>query len=587
MKLALGHRCFSAYVVFVCGVLAAWLGTHQVCAEGGADEGRGALHRSNIRLTVERNCIIEWSCYSEIEYRDAFADVELNAVLTDADGAEFRLPAFWAGGNEWRFRFSSPHLGEYQFRTACNDVSNERLHARRGRISVIEYTGGNDLLAHGPLKLYQEGRLFRHQDGHPFLWLADSWWHGMTSRLDWPDGFQLLTADRKEKGFSVIQLAIAFPCDIQSFDPRGANAAGHAWTPGYQTINPEYFDLVDQRIAWLVREGLVPNIVGAWGYYLPEMGVEKMKRHWRYLIARYGAYPVTWTLCGEAVLPWYLLDNQAAASARQSQREGWGEVASYVRAIDPYQRLRSVHPGPASGGLRPLADMDALDFVMIQPGHKDASVATAADHLDAARKLYPGRPVLIGEACFEGMNGECKEKIQRILFWSSMLTGAPGFSYGADGIWQFNCRDNPFGPSPGGQTWGNAAWDDAYRWPGSAHVGAGRRILLGYSWEKLTSNPEWISNPATIDEPRGAYAAGIGDRMRMIYFPNGVAPWRVPPVVRQLAPNTSFQARYIDPMSTQVFPLGEITTDAQGGWEAPPTPVLHDWLLVLTGAERG
>jgi hypothetical protein len=44
----------------------------------------------------------------------------------------------------------------------------------------------------------------------------------------------------------------------------------------YVRLNPAYFDQADLRIGWLVRSGLVPCIVGSWGYYLPLMGIRKM-----------------------------------------------------------------------------------------------------------------------------------------------------------------------------------------------------------------------------------------------------------------------------------------------------------------------
>ena len=36
--------------------------------------------------------------------------------------------------------------------------------------------------------------------------LGDTWWKGLTKRLPWPDGFKILTADRVEKGFTIIQI---------------------------------------------------------------------------------------------------------------------------------------------------------------------------------------------------------------------------------------------------------------------------------------------------------------------------------------------------------------------------------------------
>jgi hypothetical protein len=76
------------------------------------------------------------------------------------------------------------------------------------------------------------------------------------------------------------------------FDPRGANEAGFPWETNYTCIRPEYFDAADLRLKHLVDAGITPCIVGAWGFFLPLLGVTKAEQHWRYLIARYGALPV-------------------------------------------------------------------------------------------------------------------------------------------------------------------------------------------------------------------------------------------------------------------------------------------------------
>jgi hypothetical protein len=73
---------------------------------------------------------------------------------------------------------------------------------------------------------------------------------------------------------------------MPAFDPRGANEAGYAWEPEYARINPAYFDQADVRMAALVQAGLVPCIVGSWGYYLPLMGQRKIRQHWRYMSAQ-------------------------------------------------------------------------------------------------------------------------------------------------------------------------------------------------------------------------------------------------------------------------------------------------------------
>ncbi len=528
-----------------------------------------------------QNTVIEWSYTSHVAYDNPFFDLTLDVLIVAPDGSETRIPAFWGGGGQWRVRYSASEPGTYRFRTVASNSSDKDLHDRRGILIVEPYEGENPLFKHGPVRVHEGGRYLEHRDGKPFFWLADSWWTGMTMRLSWPDGFQLLTADRAQKGFSVIQFASGFPCDMPAFDQRGANEAGHPWTQGFGTINPAYFDLVDLRIGWLVQMGLVPNVVGSWGYYLPMMGVEKMERHWRYLIARYGAYPVVWTLGGEVTLPWYLAEDLAAA--REEQREGWAEVAKYIKQIDPYKHLLTVHPGPGSGDLEPLSDMNPVDLVMLQTGHQDFDVARQTlEDLIEVRLRYPDRPMLIGEACFEGMHGGgCGAKIQRFLFWTAMLSEAAGHSYGADAIWQMNTREAPFGPSPLGQVWGNAPWEEAYRWPGAAAVAAGKRILERFPWWQMETQPDCVKPAADLENVYAPYCAGIPGKLVMLYLPKGVPPWGNSPVVQKLPPEKLFRASYIDPITGAIHVIGEVQATKEGTWEAPFSPVLQDWVLAL------
>ncbi len=529
---------------------------------------------------------VEWSVTSARDRADPFAEVELDAIVRDATGRVLRLPGYWAGGRTWRFRFSSATPGAFRYETVCSDATDSGLHAQAGTITVTAAADEkNPLLQHGPLRLSDDRRHFAHADGTPFFWLADSWWFGMTSRLRFPGEFRTLLDDRVAKGFSAIQFAIAFPCDIAPFDPRGANEAGHAWTADFGSINPAYFDLTDQRVRAIVDAGLVPNIVGAWGYYLPFMGVEKMKRHWRYLVARYGAWPVVWTVAGESTLVYYdfKAGSPEQAAARTAQVQGWSEVAKHLRATDPFHRLVTVHPGPNSGMMRPLTDMASLDFVFLQPGHSDwETLPVALEHLARARREFPDRPSLMGEVCFEGMHGGGSgPKIQRFLFWSTVLSGAPGFSYGTDTTWQFNRRDEPFGPSPHGMAWGNIPWEEGYQWAGSTHVGLGRKILADIEWWRLEPHREWITpnaNPADLMKP---YCAGIPGRLRVVFLPKGQARWTQPFTMRGLEKDVRYTARYVDPITGRSEQPVAVEPDNNGEWRLTYPPILQDWVLIM------
>lgn len=120
---------------------------------------------------------------------------------------------------------------------------------------------------------------------------------------------------------------------MDSFDPRGKNEAGFPWEADYKKIRPEWWDFADERIEHLVDAGLMPCVLACWGYYLKKMGIKKMKAHWRYVIARWGAYPVVWCLAGEGSMPWYLSDHKK--DEKSELEEGWTEMARFVRKTDP------------------------------------------------------------------------------------------------------------------------------------------------------------------------------------------------------------------------------------------------------------
>ena len=229
-------------------------------------------------------------------------------------GTTVKVPAFWSSGNRWVFRYASVSTGIHAYHTVCSDAGNAGLHGAVGEIKVVPYRGDNGLYRHGPIRIAADNRHFEHMDGEPFLWLGDTWWKGLCKRLSW-DGFQELTADRKAKGFSVVQIVCGPYPDEWLFEPRRENEAGMPYkTRDFSVVNLQYFDYADRRIRSLIDAGIVPKI--------------------------------------------------RAAIARR-----------------------------------------------------------------------PALPALIGEACYEGNMRSAFQDIERYLFWTSMLSGAAGHTYGAAGVW--------------------------------------------------------------------------------------------------------------------------------------------------------
>ncbi len=230
-----------------------------ICGWGSSLVASGS--ESGGELSTQANVMVEITFTATRDYRDPFRDIALDAVFQTPRGRTLKVPGFWAGGREWKVRYASPEAGTHRWRSACSVTADRGLHDRTGTVSVAPYRGENPLYFHGPLRVAADRRHFEYLDGTPFFWLGDTWWMGLCRRLHWPDEFQRLAADRKAKGFNVIQIVAGLYPDMPAFDPRGANEAGFPWQKDYSSLRPEYFNQADKRLKYLVEQGFAPCIV--------------------------------------------------------------------------------------------------------------------------------------------------------------------------------------------------------------------------------------------------------------------------------------------------------------------------------------
>jgi len=533
---------------------------------------------------VEANRVAELTFTAEKPSADPFNTIDLDVSFTAPSGKVVRVPAFWNGGKTWRARYASPEIGAHSYVTSCTAHDDQGLHQVTGKVEVVPYKGDNPLYRHGPIRVARDRRHFEHADGTPFFWLGDTWWMGLCERLKWPDEVRTLAEDRKTKGFTVIQIVAGLYPDMPAFDPRGRNESGFPWVEDYSRIRPEYFDRADLRLAYLADQGFVPCVVMAWGYHLPWLGVEKMKKHVRYVIARYGALPVVWCMAGEVNLPYYL--EKGFPGGGGPQTKAWEDVIRYARAWNGFDRLMTVHPT----GIQPLSgrllyrDQSLLDFDMLQTGHGMREVL--APTIRAVRASYeakPAMPVINGEVCYEALSGRIPAEISRLMFWTGMLSGTAGHTYGANGIWQLNRRDQPYGKSPHGGTYGPIPWDDAMRLPGSRQLGLAKQLLEHYPWQRLEPHPEWATwareggKVVADDEFEVPYTAGIPGELRITY-----APLPRPVKIRNLDAGRGYAASCFNPVTGELSELGQVRADPIGTWTAGPPPGTGtDWVLIL------
>jgi hypothetical protein len=278
-----------------------------------------------------------------------------------------------------------------------------------------------------------------------------------------------------------------------------------------------------------------------------------MKRHWRNLIARYGAYPTVWIIAGEWTPP---------------QLSQWTEVGKYVQTNDPYRHLVTIHAGV----------LDFIDFTLVGGSHDaaDATTAKVLGNLTSTYALTPPKPVLCGETCYEGHMQQGFQDVQRHMFWMYMLNGSAGHTYGAAGVWHASVDGDPGIAN----VYDFTTWKEGMSYAGSTQVGLGKKLLEQYPWTQFKPHPEWV-------EP-GCYAAGIPGEVRFIYLPRrNVYNW-TGPVVKHLEPDVDWHVYYFDPATGRTFNQGTFKVAAQPDDKTTKpdefqknVPSPQDWVLVF------
>jgi len=528
-------------------------------------------------VKIQQNNVAEFSFVSEAVCGDPFNNVELTVDFCAPDGTVSKVPAFWAGGGIWKARYSSDKTGTHSYTAHSNDKS---LNGASGALEVVPYGGGNPLYSRGSICRQNNNMFLSYRDGTPFFWLADTWWMGLTKRLPLPGGFDELTADRVEKGFNVVQIVAGLYPDMPPFDERGANGSGFPWDPDFKSINPSYFDEADRKIIYLIERGITPCIVGSWGFFMSFAGLENLKRHWRYLIARWGAYPVVWCAAGEANMMYYTDEGVPYGEFLKQSRALWNEAVKYIHDTDAFGRLVTIHP--TQNGHEQIDDESLLGLDMLQTGHSGLlSIAPTLRQVKAAvsrKKL----PVIDGEVCYEGIGSSSYADVQRYVFWSCMLTGTCGHTYGANGIWQVNADGAPYGASPHGASWGGPVWRDAMNLPGSAQIGFAKKFLSQFEWWRFEPHPEWIKNSAcSYEAADGCFAAGIPGEARVIFNPwYGGLFWGDVPI-EDIEKDVAYHAYCFNTINGETIDLGPVVPDENGSWRPPRSKIFQDWVIAL------
>ena len=497
-------------------------------------------------------------------------EVRCWARFEGPSGRVIRREAYWDGGRVFRVSFAPTEPGVWRWETSCAD--DVALDGHSGTLEAAPYEGGLMLYRHGFIRVGDDHRHLAYADGTPFFWLGDTHWEFAYGERSMFCG---MVDRRVAQGFTVYQTNLRT-------DFQGVN---RYWVDGdLEHLVPNvafYQQELDRRMAYVANAGLVNALGIAWNdSILAPEAPHAMAAAARYLVARYGAYPVVWTLAGEIA--------GYNPVTRETLINRWREVAKVFEDCDGYGHLQTAH----YTNERPFAsyyqDEDWFDFTLNQAGHGDFVVAEA-DYREFFA-AHDDKPFIEGESMYElcsslEVNGprEITPVMLRRVAYTAIQLGAAGYTYGAQGIWdnvwdaaQFE-RDAMMKYLTNTFNRGHVTWVDAIDAPGGQQMGIMRRFYEDVDFSRLVP---YAGDAGSAVLGRAKPLASIAeDGSRLVaYYSESV---RKPLSVEGLTPG-AWRLTWFDPRTGEFGAPEDATID--GAWTLPEKPSIEDWLLVAEKA---
>jgi hypothetical protein len=582
---------------------------------GGVDSGKDGpgLPRGPVWVAQE----ITFASVPSSPYVSPFLDVDLHVEFTHgASGRKLLRPAFWDGGSTWKVRFAPEEQGTWSW------VSSGTLAGGRTDPGLVGQSGA--LLADPPdpklpaiytrgfLKLHPNKRVLAYRDGHPFYWLSDVHWLFAAEPLTstnypaqrcaaspqhpccvTPSTFKCMVDRRVAQGFSVYQSTI-----FGYGEGNGTPGTG-VWIKGKRgvEIDTKWFrDVIDPRMAYVAGRGLVNAFAVdfSFGIYFKNDLIKLGK----YVVARYGAYPVVWQGGVEVDSIYNCYDAAGAKTTCTSAQvaalvSDWGDVMASIDASDSVGHHNPAtamfwipHPGPGFADHYRAASWHA--FFSLQSGHATKRPRSSYHEFywRTPTKPFMDTEINFENICVQGTSCVSREQMRRTVL-RVIQAGAFAAGYGANGVWGYTVDDSH---TRWDADWGHTNWYDGIDLPGAGDLARAKAFYQALDWHELVpiDGQTWVgySCPGIADEydrpiTKAAFNPGAGTiRLAVVYYPAGP---RCPITVHKVAPGT-YKVRWFD-LQTGVYttaPGSPVAIGAVGDWSVPTPPAdQKDYLLVL------
>jgi hypothetical protein len=364
------------------------------------------------------------------------------------------------------------------------------------------------------IKISTNNQYLVTENEQPFFWLGGTAWE-LLHRLT-KEEIDLYLSDRAKKGFTIIQTVILAELDgLNTPNAYGEKPLNNN-NPG--DLNEKYFELVDYVITRAAQLGLYVGLLPSWG--------DKFNKKW-------GIGPEIFTpenaeKYGEILANRYLSHNNIIwilGGDREPENENHYAIirgmAKGIREIDT-RHLITYHPVGGKKATDFFRHDTWLDIDMFQSGH--SRLTNDYEFVLESKKLEVKRPVINGEARYENIRdrfwenkdyGWLDDADVRISAYWTMLSGAAGYTYGCNDIWQmYEVNREP-------NIEARTDWQVALNLPGSSQMKYMKEIFEIFPWQSMQLNQLLILNNNPRDESYIVSAIGENKDFVLAYTPTG------------------------------------------------------------------
>jgi hypothetical protein len=426
-----------------------------------------------------------------------FKDVSLSAEFTH-NHRKLQVKGFYDGDGTYRVRFMPDMPGVWTYQTSSTADS---LQGQAGRFTCVPPGTGN----HGPVTTAHRFH-FVHADGTPYFPFGTTTYAFLFAKeQNAANSLAGMKGIFNKSRVCVLPKPLGEGPQILPFPASGSDVSGQHGTNDYTRFNPEYFQLIEDRILQMQAAGIEADCIlfhpyDAWGYKAMPNEVDDF--YLRYVVARLSAFRNVW---------WAIANEYDLVKAKTMS--DWDRFFRIVQAEDPYGHLRSIHHS-------------GVIYDHSKPWCTHASLQSYDFEKSAERRLAWNKPIIYDEIQYEGDverrwgNLSAEEMTRR--FWLATIRG----SYASHGEVFISGETGPHVHE--------SSWSDAGRLRGNS---APRIAFLRNLAAKYTN--------FGLNEFEGSYylSAGTPNELYLWYF-----DYHRPARYTFPLPNTAnFEASLIDP----------------------------------------